>query len=296
MQNTKQRIGQDTKAELRTVTVAEQDLAHVVEKLDLTADKVAAVISRMPGRFDLVYTPGFTVETKAQVRRVDEQALTLVSLVKAEGYIFFETTADKGVDRFAQVLRKLGRIEDKRGNKVNDLYFVGFGHRRHIQNVLTPDGQVITLTKANDSGLSSIRYDETNRRLIAILRNQLGTEMLVALDVDEFKRDPARLTQVERWQTIVMLDKGMPVFSLSRPKADGPNVKFVVNFDRQARLLTLVGKNDVHWGEIYRTTEIQIGYLSGSRDFLVGYDPTGDETWINVTRIMPEHPIAGYLA
>lgn len=296
MQKTnQQKNGQDVKAGLKTVVVTEGDFVGIAAKLELTPDRIAAVISRVPEMFEVAYTKGYTVETKMNMRRVDNAAPTLISVVKVGEYIFFETANRVDVDRFAKILRPLTQLNGKNGKPVVDLYFVGFGHERYQQHVLTPDNRIVTLTRG-DSGIASIRYDETNRRLIAIQRDGAGVEALVTLDIEALRRDPQALVQREKWQMIARFDKATPVFTLSRPKAAGRNVKFVVNFDQTARLLTLLDKNEAIWGEVFKTTEIQIGYLSGNDALLVGYQVTGQDTWINIVTPASDHPIAAYLA
>jgi hypothetical protein len=292
------KYGQDVKAELKTVMVTENDFAHTIAKLELTADRLAAVVNRAPGRFDIVYTNGFTVETKANMRRVDSRAPALISAAIVGGYIFFETASDVNPDRFTGILRQLATLNDKYGKPVTDLFFVGFGRGRSFQYVLTPDNKIIGMTRDKHSGITSIRYDVANRRLIAILRNLQGNEILAAMDVDAFKRDPATLTQIEKWQTVTTIDAKTPVISLSRPKTDANGTKFVANLEGDAaRLLTLVqdgGFDQVEWGETFKAVEIQIGHISGG-DLLVGYRVTEREVWVDLTNPALDHPIAKYL-
>lgn len=293
------KYGQDVKAELKTVMVTEDDFTQAITKYGLTADRLAAVVNRAQGRFDIVYTNGFTVETKANMRRVDSRAPTLISAVMVGGYIFFETANDVNADRFTGILRQLATLVDKNGKPVTDLFFVGFGRNRSYQHVLTPDNKVIGLTREKFSGITSIRYDQANQRLVAILRNTIGTEVLAAIDIETFKRDPSALTQVEKWQTITTVDAQAPVISLSRPKTDRLMTKFVVNLEGDAaRLLTLIRKDDrdqAEWGEVFKAVEIQLGHISGS-DLLVGYRVTEKEVWIDLTNPAVDHPIAKYLA
>ncbi|MBI5654033.1 hypothetical protein HZC53_00020 [Candidatus Uhrbacteria bacterium] len=295
MQKTNKIEGQDVMVELKSVSVTEQDMAMAIGKLDLTADKIAAFISREPGKFEIVYAKNFTVDTKANMRRVDHTAPALISAIQVKGYIFFETTDAKYVDRFARILRPLTQVKDKSGKTVDDLYFVGFGQKRYVQNVLTPDNQVITLSQGQ-TGITSVRYDQVNQRFIAILRDQVGVEALMSLDIEVMLRNPQALTQIENWQTIIPINKQTPAIALSRPKIKGNDVKFVVNFDRNARPLTLVGKKNAIWGDAYPTTEIQIGFLSGSDDLMVGYQTTETDLMISVTRTLPNHPAANYFA
>ncbi|MCL4553530.1 MAG: hypothetical protein M1565_00050, partial [Actinobacteria bacterium] len=163
------------------------------------------------------------------------------------------------------------------------------------QHVLTPDNQVINLTK-DGNGITSVRYDQVNQRLIAIMRDQTGIDVIAALDLDVFLRNPQTVTQIENWQTIAKFDKQTPAIALSRPKTKGNDVKFVVNFERNARPLTFADKKTAIWGDSYHTAEIQIGYLSGSNDLMVGYRITENELMISVTRTLPNHPAANYLA
>jgi len=295
--NDQKNLGQDCVVELKTIQVKPDEILGIFKKYNLTTDKVAAVICR-DNVVEVAYTPGFTVETKAHMRRPDRTAQAMGSNIPVEEYVFFETVDDRQVPYLDKLVRQLTMLQDRHGKPGSDVYFVGFGRERFVQNVLTPDNRIIRLTNVDGTGISSIRYDRINRRLVGILRTDKRGDMIVNLDFETVRKNPLALTDITQWKLLGTVEN-IGIFSLSRPKIFGRNIRFVVNTaDNTARLLTIKyedGRYLLEWGQTFETSEIQIGMLSG-HDWLVGYNVTGDDIWINVNEIKHNHPVAAYLA
>jgi len=279
----------------KTVSIAE--IGRYIRQAGITADKIAAISFRDDERVDIYTSNGFDVDTKGQIMRPNGFGVNLLSFVRAkDGTIFFETSEDERIPVITKVLKHFVEIPAKDGGIAPDLYFVGFTTQTH-QYMLTPAGTVIKLNVERQHGVTHVRFDPINDRLLAVLHT--GHESFVgAINWSDVRKDMKRLADPGFWQKL-WSDK--VVTSISRPRTSKGSTRFIVNFiDQVGRVLTL---NPAHedvdpiWGPTFPTPSVQIGNMLGT-NLTVDFLPGDDALTFNVRDFTQEagHPIYAYLA
>ncbi len=268
----------DNMIKASTFTVPVGKLASEISRLGLTVDRIAGIFyDATNGNVHVPYITGtLDAATKGKALIAAPNYPALMAWANIKDMQNIEIHSEGRIDAIAwlPVLEQIKTVKDKYGHGIVEFYGVGYGTKATSQFVVLGDKRILNLTPDNSIGVTSVRYDFTNRRYYGIRINQhfQGTG-IVTLELGTVSKNPLAFTNIDAWKVIE--DHVEPaMISFSRVKiVDNVATFFVNQVGNTCKVASITNVADdliLGWEEVVNTSIMMIGLIE-TEGLFVGY-------------------------